>query len=229
MNSKCPLDTDGDGDCPACAHGKQGRSDCVNGILVDPLEKLVARLAETYRQYKEFDTRLNGESKSKKNRKSGLKEEFFDEATKASATTLAEKTTLILKEDAPDDESARIEAARRYPGWTVESVKYDGPGMMWRIRIKEDPRYKPFTYVDEANGLVWTRQISAGSAEYDIDKLQREDPELWERVSKLERVPKALESLPSEDLTKVQRYIYPGTPKVSLAAPKKAKPEDLND
>lgn len=191
------------------------------------LDRIAAELALVYHQHKKFDTRLNGEPKKKKNRKTGLKEDFFLEATKASSTALATKTVLFLKEEVRDEEAAKTEAARRYPGWTIESVKCEIEQMLWRILLKEDPAYKSFTYVDKTNSLVWTRQISAGQADYDIEKLEAEDPELWERVSELQRVPKELESLASEDLVKVQRYIYPGTPRVSLAAPKKAKPEDL--
>lgn len=43
---RCPLDTDGDGNCAACAHGGAGYPGCVNGLVAYPatpeLDKMLA-------------------------------------------------------------------------------------------------------------------------------------------------------------------------------------------
>lgn len=193
------------------------------------IESIVRELAEVYREYKRFEKRMKGDAANKKDRQPGIKERFFDEATQASVASLATKTWLVGKEKASDGGSAGDVALRRNPGWTVESVKYMPESMEWWVLLKEDPKYKPFSFVDKENKLVWTKQIAGTSATLDDEQLRAENPELWERISKPTRVMKSLEDLDPDTLAEVQPYIYPGPLQIKLAAPKKAKPEDLDD
>ncbi len=191
------------------------------------LAEAVAELAEAYEQYKQAEKRLKGDAKTKKNREPGLKELFFDEATKASKASLAKKTVRLTAEEAASREGARDEALQRNPGWIALNVREEEYG--WVVVLQEDPAYKSYEYVDGKNKLVWKKQISAGSAWVDDQLLQARDPKLWERVSEPTRVLCDLSTLDGEDLAKVQKYIYPGPLQIKLAAPRKAKPEELDD
>lgn len=185
------------------------------------LEILIREISASYFSLKESKGTLEGDPKTKKNRKPGLKESFFDEATKRQ-WSLAQKTFLS---SIGEEDKAREEAARRNPGWLVISTSYDEDGV--HVLLREDPKYKPFSYVDKKTEMVWSKQIASGQAEYDIEKLREEDPDLWVRVSKLERVPRDFEDIDPEDLPKVQDYIYPGPLQIKLATPRKAKAEEL--
>ncbi len=190
------------------------------------IKELVRELGDVYINYKDFEKRLNGEAKTKKNRAIGLKEYFFDQATSEASSLLAQKTIQVESKTRAE---AKLEAERRNPGWIVAGIQPHDEG--FRVIVREDPKFKTFSFVDKERGLVWTKQISSTSATLDDDKLRAEDPELWKRITeeRTERVILPLEDLKSEDLAEVQRYIYPGPPQIKLAAPRKAKPEELDD
>lgn len=189
------------------------------------LAEAVKELAKAYEEFKSAEKRLKGDAKTKKNREPGLKELFFHEATQASMVALAKKTVRIKKET--NDASGRDEALRRNPGWVAVSERLDGGE--WVVVLEEDPNYKQFEYVDQENKLVWKKQITAGTAWIDDEKLRAADPKLWMRASEPTRVLKDLTSLAPKDLVQIQKYIYPGVLQIKLAAPRKAKPEELDD
>jgi len=217
------------------------------------LEKLTKDLGEAYDAYKAAERTFAGEDKKKKNRQTGLKEEFFDGATELVAkSTLAQKT-VVVPEGIEDQESW---AARRNPRWKVLEVENN------RVLLEEDPRFKPFTYVNRKTKRVWTRSVRDGSLLLDDNELQERDLDLWKRVTQLvnydfvcevlfhanvhasdidefidkievfcpaERALVPFENMSPDDLADVQEYMYPGSPVVSLSSPRKAKPEELNE
>lgn len=229
------------------------------------LERVTAELYDAYEQSKHWKTRLDGQDKKKKNRETGIKEEFFDIAAEEVAkATLARKTIMV---EARTLEEAEVEAKRRNPRWLVVSgvAKFQDttPPTHWKILLEENPFYKEFTYVNQTLGKVFTRQVVDGSASLDDEKLRQEDVELWKRVTEIDNIDfirgalgesgitehedldefiarmesnyeaartlRPLESLAPDDLSALQKYIYPGAPTVKLAQPRDVKPEDLNE
>lgn len=185
------------------------------------LDTLTRRLGRVYDNFKKAEKEL-GTSKAR-----GVKQEFFDEATKASATTLAQRTVSI---EAVRKDEAEDKAARRNPRFVVISSKeaFSDPGI-WLVLMEENPALKPFRYVNKEDGRVWNKEVVDGSPVLDEEALEKADPELWERITQPKRELRPLEELDPDDLAALQEYVYPGKPIVKLAAPKQAKPEDLED
>lgn len=67
----------------------------------------------------------------------------------------------------------------RYPGWRLRSVSEDGE----RLVIEEDPKFMKFTFVNKADGMVYGRTVSQSGNGLDIERLQEENPELWEQIT----------------------------------------------
>jgi hypothetical protein len=227
------------------------------------IEKLTTYLWSAYQQHKDAEVRFAGEAKNKKNRRSGLKEDFLDLATELVAQgTLAQKTVVVA---AGSLEDAEAEARKRHPRWLILDSKWhaldDGYAV---VSIEEDPYYKPFTYVHPKLKIVFAKQVVDGSPWIDDEQLKRLDPTLYRNVTRIvnydfmrellyhanidvdeideriedlekdgefpvERVLIPLEELDSANLAALEDYIYPGKPSVKMAAPRKAKAEDLED
>lgn len=161
--------------------------------------------------------------------------EFFDVATAATDNDdlLARKTLRIA---ADNEIQARSHLEREYPGWIIlellnEDEEHDGSTDMstsvWLALIKEDPALQPFTFVHPELDLVFERQVRAGSIQFDDERLKKENPDLYKKVTKQVRVPVDFDSLDEDTLADVAPYIFRGPPTVALPAPRKAKEEDL--
>lgn len=146
--------------------------------------------------------------------------------------------------------------AREYPAWDLDEYQQNGAGRIEAILILK-PEFKAMTYVNPDDGMVYQRQFVNGSPVLDDERLQDEQPDLWIEITEIPnyefivallpsehdgaddvqtwiderwdgpRTLKSLDSLPDETLALVQPYIHPGKPSVKLAAPRKAKPEEL--
>jgi hypothetical protein len=156
------------------------------------------------------------------------------------------------------EEDAREEFVKRHPGWNVEELRVCSEG--WEAILVEDITLAPFTYVNKDEGMVYQRQVVSGSIMLDDERLQADDPELWNLVMEIPnrqiienvmyecgqepedlsaaldtlwtnyngpRTLKPLETLDDEVLARLSDYIYEGRPTVKLAAPRKAKAEEL--
>jgi hypothetical protein len=179
------------------------------------LVKLTARLGKRYRTFKDKE-RLKEESRK----------EFFEAATKETeAEVLATKAVSITAQDSND---AQTKVGQQNPRWRVVGVTSLG-GDEYRVSLEEDPQYKPFVFVNPQDGQVYRKTVQAGTPTLDDDALREDDPELWESITVPSRELKPLDELPDELIAKVQPYLYEGKPQVKLAAPRKAKPEELED
>lgn len=151
----------------------------------DGLEILTNRLHAWYKKYKRAGEYLNGEDKKKKDRRTGLKEDFFDVAAERVANVLARKTVVIR--DAESSENAEYEAKLLNPRWLVFATNGpvgDGPGI-YHILMEEDPYFKPFSYVNR-DGIIFQKTIVDGTPWVDDEKLRRENIDLWRRVSRID-------------------------------------------
>jgi hypothetical protein len=161
--------------------------------------------------------------------KNTQKDKFFELATEAlEQETLA---TVALEIEADSYESAEELAHSQYPRYRVIKV-VKGDDNLWVITMEEDPALKPFVYVNRDDKMVYQRQVVEGSPMLDDERLQEEAPELWEEITYVpepERKLKSFDQLSAEQLAAVQPFLYSAKPSVKLAAPRKAKPEELED
>jgi len=77
---------------------------------------------------------------------------------------------------------------------------------------------------------VYQKQIVAGSIMFDDKRLKNDHPDIYNKVTFIpepERQLKPFEEIDDELLAILQDYIYEGKPIVKLAAPRKAKQEEL--
>lgn len=180
------------------------------------LDAVTEQLAKAYESWK------SGEKAKNK-----LRDEFFDAVnTEIGGNSLAEKYASV---NAPDEASARDRLKKQYPAWTVDEIR-QGEDDLWEAVLIENPNFVSFTYVNKEIGVVFQKQVSSGSIYIDDERLAEEDPDLYEEVTYVpepERQLKDLESLPPHILAKLADYIYEGKPTVKLAAPRKAKDEEL--
>jgi hypothetical protein len=148
-----------------------------------------------------------------------------------STQTLAQQT-IPVPEVAVDQEALIHYVAVFYPGWqlgeVVPSVWADG--LPLEIIIEENPAFKKFVYVNSEDGNFYRRNVSQAGPSLDDERLKKEDPRLWHRITeeKVERVLKDIDTLPDKDLAAMQEYFVPGSMTVKLDAPRKAKPDELD-
>jgi hypothetical protein len=153
--------------------------------------------------------------------------EFFSlaEATVASKT-LAQKSVSVAQFDS--EEEAREYLAQHYPTWRIIDFTIRDDDVL--AVLEEDPEKQPFVFVNPLDKKVYRKQVVAGGTFVDEEKLRREDPKLWERITFVpEPEPriKSSDELDPKDYAKMQKYVYPGPPQIKLAAPRKAKEHEL--
>ena len=138
------------------------------------------------------------------------------------ATTTLATQTITVPDAEEEDPLAHIKTF--YPGWRYVEEHDDG-----KILIEEDPGFKKFVHVNPEDGKLYRRNVSQEGPSLDDERLQKEDPTLWKRITKPGRVLKDLNTLADKDLAAVQAYFVPGKMTVKLDAPRAAKPEELGD
>lgn len=181
------------------------------------LASVTKRLGRRYDKWKDAE-RLKKESQ----------QDFFELATVEvnKDESLARKTVYVYGEL----KEAREHIAQYHPGWIVETYQHsDQVGDEIAFVLVEDPQYKPYKYVNRDLGLVFEREIRQGSVTLDDERLRKEDPELWQRVTQETRVLKDLDELDEEDTADLQRYVYRDKPRVALRQPRKATEEELGE
>lgn len=165
---------------------------------------------------------------------------------------------LITVEGLADEDTIENYVEREHPAWRIDEWRKDDDGT-YEVILLLRPELKDFTFVNAEDGMVYRRQFNNGSPTLDDDLLRRQDPDLWVRISDIPqyddiaelvfeagvdhreidewiqkhwkgpRTLKSLDSLDDDTLAEVQPYIHPGKPTVSLPAPRKAKPEELEE
>lgn len=185
--------------------------------MADKLAAVTSRLGKSYVAWK------TAEKKKEKDR-----QDFFDLAIEqVDKSALAQMTVTIPTGAVANDDEVIAWLAEKYPKWTL--VKSEIRPEYIRAIIQEDPKYKPVTYINPTDKMVYTRQVQEGSPYLDDNALKAEDYALWVRVSEETRTLKDIATLPAEDLAALQGYFRFKKPVVKLAAPRKAKPEELNE
>lgn len=192
---------------------------------------------DTTTAYLNFDY---SEWKTYEKEKNADKDRFYELANEELAEPVAEKYDAMpmLEGDTEGDVLDRI--LRFNPGWKISEHRgveeENGEGSIEAILI-EDITLKPFTYINREIDppMVFKRQVSAGSTNLDEIYLQRAEPDLWDEISYQapwskdpgDRLVPPLTMLSAALVGRIQKYIYKGTPKVSLPAPREAKEEEL--
>lgn len=177
------------------------------------IEEITKELGLAYSRVKEWDKK-----------KTDYRARFFKIATD-SHENLAEKIVNVKANTLAD---AIWHAEKRYPTWVPLSATEADEG--FDVRIKENPEYRPFTYVNQNDGMVYQKQVVSGSVMFDDEKFKEDHPMLYEvvtHVPKPERELRPLDDLSEEQIAILQDYIYEGKPVVKLAAPRKAKEDEL--
>lgn len=159
--------------------------------------------------------------------KNKFKDEFFEAATEELKKEVPAQ--IYEKIVAASESEAKAMAQKKFPTFRVLDVlpEYDG----YRVALEENPELRSFSY-ESTDGFIYQRQVVQGAAMIDDEKLQKEDPDLWEAVTHIpepKRTLKPLDQLDPELLVQLEKYIYAAKPTVKLAAPKKRKLEELAD
>jgi hypothetical protein len=127
-----------------------------------------------------------------------------------------------------EEECLRI-CSRMYRRHRVISVQETKDPGEWDVLLEPDPALQPYSYVNRADGKVYSRIIAEGSPYLDDESLRDEKPDLWQQITVEEttRVLKPLEELPAEVLAELEPYITMPEPQVRMGAPRKATLEEL--
>ena len=179
----------------------------------EELVELTSKLGTTYTAAKQWD-----QSKSE------LRKQFF-EIAKNQHKVLAEKVVFV---NAPSLADAISQAEKLYPDWTPLSATQVENG--FDVHIKENPEFKPFTFVNPEDGMVYQKQVVAGAVMFDDERFKQDYPDLYNVVTYVpepKRELRPLEDLSDEQISILQEYIYEGKPVIKLAAPRKAKEDEL--
>jgi hypothetical protein len=180
---------------------------------MNKLEEITKELGLAHSRAKEWDKV-----------KTDYRAEFFKIADE-SHETLAEK---VVSVDATSLAEAISMAEQQYPGWTPLSANETEDG--FDVRVKEDPKYKPFTFVNSEDGMVYQKQVVAGPVMFDDERFKEDYPDLYHVVTYIpepKRELRPFEDLSDEQILIIQEYVYEGKPVVKLAAPRKAKEDEL--
>lgn len=181
------------------------------------LGDITSKLGEEYRAWKAHEKT-----------KEAARKEFFSAVNQHLSGKRAEK---LVEVAAPSEEQARQELERRYPAWSIDDMRVSSEGRYEAI-IVENPEFQKFTFVNSEDGYVYGRSVSSGSIFLDEDRLQAENPELWERVTFVpepQRQLKSFDELSKEDLAALTDFMYEGKPSVRLLPPRKATEEELSE
>lgn len=176
--------------------------------------EVTSRLGEAYRAWK-----------SSEKEKDEYRKRFFELADEAlEGTTVLERVEV----EAESAEEALAQVEKRFPQWRVQDIRSLNNGW-FQVIIEEDPSLRPYQFVNPDDGQVYSRQVSSGTMHLDEERLQADDPELFEAVTYIpqERQLRSLEELEPEQVARLQEYLYEGRPRVKLAPPREAKPEEV--
>jgi hypothetical protein len=176
----------------------------------------VTNLGKTYDEWKR--------SEREKNER---RDEFFSQINEHLKDEVAPQIVIEFPTD--DEEEALRQAQRQYVRHRVVATSQVEQG--YKVVLEENPELRPYTYINPADGKVYQRIISEGSPSLDDEALQEEKPELWQGITEevVTRRLRPLDELTPEQLEEIQPYITMPKPQPRLAAPRLAKPEELDN
>jgi hypothetical protein len=159
--------------------------------------------------------------------KNELRDEFFRQVDEHLKDEVPPQIVVEFPTD--NEEEALRQAQRQYVRHRVVSTSQIEGG--YQVILEENSELRPFTYINPADGKVYQRIISEGSPILDDEGIQEEKPELWQSITEevTERRLKPLDQLTPEQLDELQPYISMPKPQPRLAAPRWAKPEELDN
>jgi hypothetical protein len=136
------------------------------------LTNATAELGKTYKLWKSAE-------KAKDDRK----KEFFAAATKAVEGEIGE---MVVDVEAADEAALISFIEKQYPAHEMEDFRPNQEKTGWyEVILIERPDLKPFTFVNEEDGMVYQRQVTQGSPMLDDERLETENPDLYKRVTEV--------------------------------------------
>lgn len=142
---------------------------------MDRLTVISKKLGEEYRENKEAAAAL-----------ALAKQEFFNEID-ARLAAQPRRTIVVdypFKAAMTKDYQKWIE--ENHPGFILKEAKLAKAGQDFpdvKLSLIEDPKYQKFTYVNKEEGLSYSRNIIRSSVDLDAEKLKRDHPEVWKRIT----------------------------------------------
>lgn len=186
-------------------------------------KKLKSKIEEVTKQFGEKHAAKDKADKEMKK----LRKQFFD-LIEVPEPELARQTIYVEAED-PEQYVATL-----YPKWRIVSYKTvarEADPPEWKVIIQEDPDKKTYIFVNPLDKQVYQRTVAEGAPELDLERMKKEDPEFYERVT-FEPPPPPRELFPlasmdDEEKEGLKKYLTPGKLTNRMEAPRKAKPEEL--
>ena len=182
---------------------------------MNKISSVTHNLGEAYRQWKASEKEKNE-----------YKNEFFELAEEETPESLAQEVQRIY---GPTTNEAVSRAQEQFPSWRVKDCEPIEDTQYFTVLLEEDPKYRPYSYVNAEDKMVYTKQVTSGAPYLDDERLKATNPSLYEQVTyeKRERRLRSLDELTPEQMAEVQEFIFEGKPTIKLAPPRKAKPEEL--
>lgn len=166
--------------------------------------------------------------------KNRYKDEFFKRCTEQAAEDPDALEEILVTSLAWTEEEAIKRAEQYHPRFKVDDLRLTDPGDdigTWDVIMIERPQYKAASFINTTDRLVYQRQVVAGSATLDDERLLAENAQLHEEVTfELPwgaRIVRPLDSLAPEYLSLLSDYIHEGKPTVKFPAPRPATDEEL--
>lgn len=157
------------------------------------------------------------------------KERFWKLAVQVCASRIPQEILVDIDDDRLTMGQATARAEKYNPRYEVTVIRQSATG--YEAIMVERPEFMPFTYVNTTDEMVYSRQIVEGGQLLDDDRLEREDPDLFATVT-IElpwgvTMVRPFETLATETLGAISKYIYRDKPTVKLPPPRAAKEEEL--
>jgi hypothetical protein len=179
----------------------------------EELINITSELGASYKEAKKWDKSKNE-----------CRKKFFEIAEQQHGT-LAEKIVAVSAASLGD---AISQAEKLHPSWTPLSATETDNG--FDVRIRENPAFMPFTFVNDEDGMVYQKQVVSGPVMFDDERFEKDHPTLYHVVTHVpepKRELRPLEDLSDEQIAIIQDYIYEGKPVIKLAAPRKTKEDEI--
>jgi hypothetical protein len=176
----------------------------------------------------EVCTALGKAHKAKKEETTKLEKrrnEFFELATKKLENTNLAKVVIQV----PEGVDPLAYAIKYHPGYRVVDV--ESVAGVGAVQLEEDPAFKKFVFINLDDGQVYQRNTTQPQPQLDDELIQKEDLDLWERITYIENY-RWLSDLLYEagmDVDDIEDYLTNGpypAPRV-LKQPEDIDPTDL--
>lgn len=123
----------------------------------------------------------------------------------------------------PEGEDSSDYVKRLYPGWRIFRATDDPQ----RVEIERDPSLMRYTFINPTDKRVYARTTVEAGPSLDEEKLQREDPELWDEISEWVPQVKDPSTWTPDQIERASRFMIPGKITTKLVPPRDATDEEL--